>query len=473
MKLKIRQLSNIVIPTYYYNGVKNILGIKITEKQKYIILPTHFHAPKIRKNNFLLFYDGNTGGRSSYSLFDSLGAAFMPSLYSSDPYFKSSPLFNVGWTAGTPFGYITKKEIENSIITLVEQGLTASSKGYVWMNFETPWENYILFSGYTGPATPTDGISQGIASNFYYKLLKGGIGSDGITFLGLKDYFPGISFGYYGQPRWVYYLLGSNIWSLPEAQIDNILDFAANVWVGCTGLADAVDMLMPSLYSSLNSPYANRLFSQQNIKLAQKINQKLQLQGKPTKKIIPFISSVYFTDSTGGPYFTNSSFPVFNYIPPYTVMLDSDTQYECVDPIVESKCDGLIVWNAPYYAYGTATSTVGAAEALISAGKSWRIGPTAGVPNPWTPRAIQRQALSAHENYTRGVCMGITGNRWWWKAGPETEIYTPEEWKPLNVNPTPGSTSSNYAKEITGNILTNAIYGQLSLAKTVWEQNNP
>lgn len=474
MKIKIQEIFNTTIPKYEHLGNNNIFTIKITDKFKYLVLPVKITPIKLdRSKYFLLFYDGTTGGRTGSSEFASLGAEFMPSLYSTDPYWKSAPTYNVGWTSGTPFGYITKKEIENSVQVLVEQGLTASSKKYVWMNFETPWENYILFNGYTGPTTVADGISQGIASNFYYKLLKGGIGSDGMTFFGLKDYFPGISFGYYGQPRWVYYLLNSNIWTIPEAQIDSILDFAANVWVGCTGLADAVDMLMPSLYSSLNSPYANRLFSYQNLKLSKKINQKLQLQGKSPKKIIPFISSVYFTDSTGSPYTTNASFPSFKYIPPYTVMLDEDTKYECVEPIIESGCDGLIVWNAPDYAFRTATSTVGAAEPLISAGSgSWRLGPTGGLPNPWTNRAIQRQALSAHENYTRGVCMGITGNRWWWRAGPETETYTPTEWKPLNVNPIAGSTSSDYAKEITGKILTNAVYNQLNLAKTLWSELN-
>lgn len=480
MKVKIRELSNTVIPKYIYSGNKDIFSLKITDKFKYICLPTKILAPQVNNfQQFLLFYDGSVEGRTVDSQFASLGASFMPSLYSQEPFYRSAPGYTAGWTAGTPFGYITGYEIRLGVDALVEQGITASSTGYVWLNFETPWETYILFSGYTGPSTVAAGISQGIASNFYGKLLKGGIGSDGQTFNGLKYYFPGVSFGIYGQPRWAYYMLGSDIWSLTETQINGAINFAADVWLGCTALADAVDMLMPSLYSGLNAPDANRTFSRQNIKLAKKINEKLELAGKGKKKIIPFIAPVYYTDQTGSPYipiYSGPGYPEFKYIPPYTIFLDQDSRHECLEPIAQEGTDGLIVWNGDDYSVTTATSPVNVGigeDAVISSGTaSWRQGPVAGVPNPWTYRAVQRQALSAHENYTKGVCMGITGNRWWWQAGPETETYTPPEWKPLGTNPIQGSKTGVTAINMVKQIYTDAIYRQLNLAKTIWSENN-
>lgn len=476
MQVKIKELSQILIPKFVTNG--NILTLKILDKIKYATLPVKIIPPQTdRSKVFLIFYDGSVEGRTADSQFASIGAEFMPSLYSTDTFYASAPGYTAGWTAGTPLGHITGNEIRLAVNILAGQGLTTSSTGYVWLNFETPWENYILFSGYTGPSTPSDITNQGIASNFYGKLLKGGIGSDGQPFNGLKYYFPKISFGVYGQPRWAYYMLGSDIWTLPETQINSIINFAANVWIGCTAMADAIDVLMPSAYSILNSPEANRIFTRQNIKLAQKINQKLREAGKTTKQIIPFIAPVYYTDGTGGPYTTANYGVAFKYIPPYTIMLDEDSRYECLEPIIQEGSDGVIVWNANDYPIRTATRTVfapGVAEDTVisSGGGSWRQGPTAGVPNPWSYRAIQRQAISAHENYTRGVCMGITGNRWWWRAGPETETYTPPEWKPLGVNPIQGSTTSATTLNMVKRIYTDAIYRQLNLAKTIWSENN-
>lgn len=481
MKVKIQQTTNTVTPKYVFDGVKSIFSLKIIDRFKWLTLPVRITPPLLdRSRTFLLFYDGSVEGRTVDSQFASLGAAFMPSLYSTEPFYASAPGYTAGWTAGTPLGHITGNEIRLATNILAGQGLTTSSTGYIWLNFETPWENYILFSGYTGPSTLSDITNQGIASNFYGKLLKGGMGSDGQTFNGLKQYFPGVSFGIYGQPRWTYYLLGSDIWTLPESQINSAINFAADIWLGCTALADAVDLLMPSVYSGLNAPEANRLFSRQNVKLAKKINEKLEQAGKGKKKIIPFIAPVYYTDQTGSPYIPVNYGPgymEFKYIPPYTIFLDQDSRHECIEPVVQEGADGLIVWNGDDYPVLTATRTVfapGVAEdTVISSGSgSWRQGPTAGVPNPWSYRAIQRQAISAHENYTRGVCMGITGNRWWWRAGPETETYTPPEWKPLGVNPIQGSTTSATTLNMVKRIYTDAIYRQLNLAKTIWSENN-
>jgi hypothetical protein len=469
MKVKIQELINTVIPKYEYFGNKNIFTLKISDKFKYLILPINIFPTNINTVPFMLFYDGTINGRVSGSEYASLGANFMPSLYSADSHYED-PLRISGWTSGTPFGYITSREIEYSVKVLTGQGLTATSKSYVWMNFETPWESYILFNGYTGPTTELDGISQAIASDFYGKLLLGGTGSDGVTFNGLKHYFPGISFGYYGQPRWPYYMLGNDVARLDNEVVDAAIDFAATEWVGCTGLADGVDVLMPSLYSVVNLPRLVRVKNGQNIKLCKKINEKLVAAGKSPKQIIPFTSPFHWTYQTSTPYFHQewNNNKKYKYTPPYTFNTDDESRYLAGEQLIQQGADGVICWAAIQYAgiqiKGRPYSPDNEEEEIIGA-ESWRQGPTAGVTNPWSWKASKRQAVSAQENYLKGVCMGITGNRWWWQSNSSTETYTPPEWSPLGTNPVLGATTGITGSAMVDRLLKNAIYDQLNVFK--------
>lgn len=83
-----------------------------------------------------------------------------------------------------------------------------------------------------------------------------------------------------------------------------------------------------------------------------------------------------------------------------------------------------------------------------------------------------RQSVSAQENYTKGVSMGITGSRWWWQAGPETEIHTPAEWLPLSTNPAPGATTGITGSQTVDRLLKNAVYDQLSVLYNLAKNKN-
>jgi hypothetical protein len=473
MKVKIKELFSTIIPKYQYFGNKSVFTLKIIDKFKYNILPVKILSPYSGPSSFLLFYDGSIAGRQATTEYNAFDAAFMPSLFSSDPYWED-PEKIAGWTAGSTLGYITSREMQYSVQALVKQGLTASSKARVWMNFETPWENYILFDGYTGPSTAEDAEKRTIVSDFYQKLFFGGTGTDGITFLGLKQYFPGISFGVYGQPRWTYYLLGSSIWNLENSTIDNAINFAAEQWLGCTGIVNGVDMIMPSVYSRLNIPRANRIFTGQNIKLCNKINEKLEQQDRSKKEIIAFVSPFFWTYSTGNPYFHQSwtNKKQYRYTPPYTFFNNEDTTYDCGEQIIEQGADGAIVWASINYAAYQIKSGNAEYDIIVSDPQTWREGPTAGVSNPWSYRAIMRQSVSAQENYTKGVSMGITGSHWWWQAGPQTEIHTPAEWLPLSTNPAPGATTGITGAQMVDRLLKNAVYDQLSVLYNLAKNKN-
>ena len=470
MKLKIQEILQTVIPRYVTNG--NVLTLKISDKFKNLILPIKITPFLTANNNFLLFYDGITGdgsyavveGRKSSAEFEALGAKFMPFLQLSDSYYLD-PTRTTGWTAGSPYYYITSKEIPFLVQSLVQQGLTSSSNSYVYINWWEDDRDFILYNGYTGPLNGVSAAEHALLSKTMAKMIVGGTGSDGSTFFGLKHYFPSVKWGFYNQPKWPYYfgndVYPSNIWYQQNiGGITAIMNHAADVFLSATELIDAIDILMPSVYSSVNSRKLNRLRTEQAISLCKIINNKLAQQGKTPKPIIPFISPIYLTEQTGTPYTVNNYEPVFpndQYTPPDTIMLDDDMLYEQIDPLVYRGSDGATIWIGTSY---RTKQTVGRGftgmdEDVPWGTESWRRGPTAGITSPWSYKSTLRQAVSAHYNYINGVCMGITGNRWWWRAGSATETYTPTEWLPLSTNkayPAAGSTSGITAYHIVETI---------------------
>ena len=471
MKVKVQEISQIVVPKYVTNG--NILTLKVSDKFKNLILPVKITPPFISKLNFLLFYDGITGdgsytvveGRKQSAEFNSLGAKFMPFLQLSDSYYLD-PTRTTGWTAGSPYYYVTSKEIPFLVQSLVQQGLTASSDAYVYINWWEDERDFILYGGYTGPVGQTAAAEHALLSKTMASIIVGGTGSDGSTFFGLKHYFPNVKWGYYNQPKWPYYfgndVYPANIWYQEKiGGITAILNHAADVFLSATDLVNAIDMLMPDVYSAINSQKLNRKRTEQAVSLCKIINNKLVQQGKTPKLIIPFISPIYLTEQTGTPYTINNYEPVFpndQYTPPDTIMLDDDMLYEQIDPLVYSKSDGATIWvGAAYRAKQIlGRGITGMDEDVPWGTQSWRLGPTAGVTSPWSYKSTSRQAISAYYNYINGVCMGITGNRWWWRAGPETETYTPIEWLPLSTNkayPATGCTSGITATHIVETIL--------------------
>jgi len=226
------------------------------------------------------------------------------------------------------------------------------------------------------------------------------------------------------------------------------------------------------------------------------INNKLTQQGKPTKKIIPFVWPQYDTIATGTPYqaityalYTNE------YIPPFTIMTNHDMSYESLDPIVSGGGDGATVWLGGAYRTLQIMGRVVDGENEDTAPQAeWRKWPflhpggsTAGI-NQWSDKSLYRQAVSAHYNYMKGVCLGITGNRWWWaSAGTTTarsaaETYTPLEWLPLGISSEPygnkvafsngasvtGATSSDATLNIVREVMEDSKYRMLSEFIDLW-----
>lgn len=484
MKVKIQEITNKVTPKYVFDGVKSIFSLKIIDGFKWLTLPVKIISPQIdRSKQFLIFYDGITAdsatypftsldqlvtdGRAPSSVYESMGARFMPYVQLADPYFLDQTK-TAGWTSGSPYNYITKKEVLGLVQSLVLQGITSTTDGYVYVNWHEDSREFILFpsgNGYTGPANATETQQHTILARTMASVLVGGTGTDGITFNGLKYYFPQIKWGFSDQPKWPFYfgsdVYPANIWQISDAQKTQIMNHAANVFLSDPELVDAIDMLMPHAYSPVNNRNFVRRHSEHVVELCKIINNKLVEQGKAPKKIIPMSSPIYLTSQTGYPYTVfnyEPAFPNHQYVPPDTIMLDSDIIYEQADPLVRSGADGTIIWLSNAYRsrqiLGRPQSTT---EDIPWGDASWKIGPTMGVTNPWSPKSTGRQAISAHENYIKGICMGITGNRWWWANElPGVTTHTPVEWLPLSTNkayPTAGATSGITAAEVVQRVL--------------------
>ena len=464
MKVKIRENFYKILfsdgttgPSVYNNLiVKNIV--------KYVTLPldTFFRSTILKNSNFRLFYDGTTNGAYTDRSLDALGARFIPFVQ----------LTNAGWTPQTPFYTVTTKGITGMVKKFVERGLTYSSKAYAYINWTEDNREFILFDGYTGPPNYAGNQYRTVADHQLLQqtmatYLVGGTCSDGTTCFGLKHYFPGVSFGFYNIPPW---WRSDTMWDGNATEVDNSITFAANVVAGCTALMDAVDILMPSLYSSTQSPMMMKIRAEQAMKLCNRINDKLILAGKPPKEIIPWATVMYNTIATNNPYSTfdytvgsNSYYAVnflndwlinenkiyFKYTPPYTVMTSDDIIYETYHSVITNGAHGVAIWS-PIYEWlnwattSTDTDTVISQPYVYNNTLNWNAGYKRGVTGAtaiWSEKDLLRQAFSAHLNYTKGACMGITGNRWWWKEISGSTAYTPTEWYPLQGNE--GITSQN------------------------------
>jgi hypothetical protein len=461
------------------------------------------------------------------------------------------------------FNYITKWEIDGIIEVLKLQGLTTTSEEYVYFNWTEDYRDFPLFPGMTGPSdnihkyeiggteaecallpggewsispgakTPTCKIPMPRAiiaesnsmsgaktekqnhrdsSIMMGKLFSDQVstGTDGSTFFGVKHYFPNCKFGIYNWPTWNYYFpsgTGYDTLSGSPNQIDNSMNVAAEAYISMTETIDATDMLMPSLYSTLNIPSWNRLRSIQAVEFCNIINAKLVAQGKPKKLIIPFVSSIYNTIGTGGPYhdkkFTGTNAKKSqDYIPPFTIMTDNDIKYEQIDPLILTGADGATNWIASHYrALQTAGRDVKGRSEDTTPQSSYRkwpffsgpngtpIGdeqlPGYGSTNLWSDKSMLRQAVSAHVNYTNDVNMGVTGNRWWYKETPAQQIFTPAEWKlagglcfnhaiPAGWNRTdfiPGATSTAETYNLVEGVYLDSIERTINVFVNSWNLN--
>lgn len=463
----------------------------------------------------LLFYDGITGstmnsdgtflynntqdGRLPSGALDALGARFMVSLSLTDPYFMSGSIANIGWTSGSPFDYITSKEIPYFVQSLVNQGVTTSSTDrYCYINWTEDSREFMLFRGYTGPSGPTEISNHKLLSQTMAKILIGGTGSDGSTFFGLKHYFPGIKWGFYAEPPWpIYFGSGSlkdtrpeNIWAATDAERTAYIDHAANVFISDPELMDALDMLMPSCYSTHNAPEINVEHNKQNIRLCNAINDKWIAQNptKLKKLIIPFISPIWFTEASSTRYCIGDAFgtrgvnsdalPPRKYVPPHTIGTQSDIRYEAIEPILKEGADGALLWMSTAY---RARQIVGrpafTSEDTILGGYGVTSSCAGGGPTmPWSQKTCARQALNTYKHYIEGICMGITGTRWWWatEASGSTQ-FTPTVWLPLNTNKADGAVGSTTG--MTGfNMVVEVLEGlkrdTLITFKTVWDELN-
>jgi len=490
MKIKVREILNTIIPKYVYTGTKNIFNLNVTDKFKYLTLSVRITAPFIdRSTRFLLFYDGVTADSATYpfatsltglttegrlpsATYEAMGAKFMPFVLLSDPHFLD-PTRTAGWTAGSPYDYVTKKEISGLVESLVLQGVTKDTDCYAYINWHEDSRDFILFPnsgvnvGYTGPANATQTQQHTILARTMASVLVGGTGTDGITFNGLKTYFPNVKWGFADHPKWAYYfVLGdvspSNSYSISNAQKIQIMNRAADVFLSDPELADAIDMFMPHAYSVINNRDFIRRHSEQCVELCKIVNEKLIASGKQPKKIIPLVSPIYLTDQTTYPYTIfnyEPAFPNHQYVPPNTIMLDSDIIYEQADPVVRSGADGAMIWLSNAYRsrqiLGRAQSTTEDVAPGTINGPTY--SPSEIIPIPYSYKSTSRQAISAHENYIKGVCMGVTGNRWWWSTEvPGSTALIPKEWLPLGTNkayPTAGATSGITAIEIVERIL--------------------
>jgi hypothetical protein len=556
MKIKVREIINTIIPKYVYTGRKNIFNLNITDRFKYLILPVRIIVPPtVLNNNFLLFYDGGTGpwpwnddirnmpGRNEVAAFNALGAQRMPFTQLSDPYYlwktDGLPGQTTGWTNNQPtgslrygegydtsaFNYVTTREMNGLVRSLVLQGITASDTRYIYINWFEDHRDIgnFGFGVMTGPSDSVDLITfdgtnyieqpravisqnnQGKTnrqnftelSNTIAKIISGGTGTDGVPFNGLKYYFPKCKFGVYNWPTWNYYFHDSlNNATITNQELQNRIDFYANAFInGMSGALDSLDMFMPSFYCSLNSPDMNRLRSIQGVSMCVAINKKLTQQGKTTKKIIPFVTPLYNTIATGSPYSRQSYETEYYYTPPSTVMLDQETNYQQLDPIVSGGGDGATVWISGAYLtlqiMGRVTDGQYEDKAPQASSRKWPFlhpgGSTAGI-NQWSEKSMLRQAISAQYNYIKGVCLGITGNRWWWaSAGTTTarstaETYTPLEWLPLGISLSPygnkvaysngtsvtGATSSDATLNIVREVLEDSKYRMLTEFIDLW-----
>jgi len=489
-------------------------------------------------------------GRREFAPYEMMGGKYMPFIQLTDPYYlwrydqyDGIPGVTTGWAGGltasgslrrgegyntNAFNYVTSREILGLRRSLALQGVTTDDVKYIYLNWTEDYRDIggFGFGTMTGPADTVNIINTGgvtfeqprglisednqgrtVRQNLtelaftIAKIFDGGTGTDGVYFQGLRHYFPNCKFGVYNWPPWAYYFSdGTNNASV--SNINDKINFFADAWIkGLSGAIDSFDMWMPSFYCALNSREMNRLRSIQGISACNKINEMLEASGKSKKLIVPFVWPFWYTIATGEPY----ADAIYNglqyrYTPPNTVMSDEDMSYQQLEPIVAGGGNGATVWQGTSYLklqiLGRATNGLYEDVAPQANWRKWMFkhpgGTTAGV-NQWSSKTMWRQAISAHYNYTRGVCLGITGNRWWWATASKTttpgpaEQYTPPEWLPLGLSLSPygnkvkyyngsgdaGATSSYETQKIVEYILEDAKIRAINNFKTLWEEKYP
>lgn len=385
-------------------------------------------------------------------------------------YYLTSRGLSAGWN-------LTKTNIDAAVTYLKGEifevggnvfgrGLTATSKSFIFLDFESSYDpitktggptvDIMLIDGHTGPSTEGQLFGQTSANKYFYEWIEGGTSNSGTTFFGLRHYFPGCSFGNYG-PHWWW---GSNQWyGKTDAEINAQLDIAANTMVtNCGDALRAFDIFSPSVYSNVNNRKLARWNNAQNVRLYKKINALLGTN----KPIMPWVTPMYYHNGTGTPYTTSISptgYPNFGdqYTPPFTMLLDSDIVYENAEPLIAEGASGVLVWNNPEYRIIQALGRTNCptcdeynligfegrtAQAVDGKYQQWPLdkpttpgaSPAGLTLNEWSLFTAVRQAISAHENYIKGRDMGVTGNRWWWQEISGSTVYTPPEWGNLNTN---------------------------------------
>ena len=465
----------ITAPSRHY-AINILLGLSggVFHDEKNLTLNTTIDAAVKKRDNFTILYQDNITVQQENKL-NALGAK---------KYYLNSRGLSSGWN-------LTQSNIDAAVSYLkgdifevggtnFGRGLTATSKSFIFLDFESKYDpmtktggptvDVMLVdghtgpNGFTGPDDPTfdqnllDGriFGQTCANKYFYEWIEGGTSNNGTTFHGLRHYFPGCSFGNYG-PHWWW---GSSQWfGKTDAQIDAQLEIAANTLVaGCSAALKAFDIFSPSVYSNVNNRKHSRWNAAQNVRLYKKINAKMGTN----KPIMPWVTPMYWHNGTSTPYTTAvapTGYTGFEsqYTPPFTFLLDSDIVYENAEPLIAEGADGVLIWNSPEYRSiqilgrpncptCSEFALIGfegrTAQAVDGKYQQWPLdkattsgaSPAGITLNEWSFFTGNRQAISAHENYIKGRDMGVTGNRWWWKEISGSTAYTPPDWGNLNTN---------------------------------------
>ena len=459
--------------------------------EKNLTLNTTIDAAVKKKDNFSILFQEDVIVEQENKL-NTLGAK---------KYYLTSRGLSAGWN-------LSKTNIDAAVSYLkgdifevggnvYGRGITATSKSFVFLDFESTYDpmtktggptvDVMLNNGHTGPDGLKDGIfnatrlegqifGQTCANKYFYEWIEGGTSNNGTTFHGLRHYFPGCSFGNYG-PHWWW---GSSEWyGKTDAEINTQLDIAANTLVaGCSGALKAFDIFSPTVYSNVNNAKHSRWNAAQNVRLYKKINTLLGTN----KPIMPWVTPLYYHNGTATPYDTITAPAGYTgfeqqYTPPFTILLDSDIVYENAEPLIAEGANGVLIWNSPEYRGTQAIGRIGGDEyALIGyPGYTYAYSPGRGyqqwpdhngtTANNWSRIAGYRQAISAHENYIKGREMGVTGNRWWWQEIAGSTVYTPLDWGNLNTNPIIDSYTGTTGAEIIRRTYRDTFYNMAKVIK--------
>lgn len=413
-----------------------------------------------------VFYEGGITA-ATLAYYDNLGAKYMPSIYQGEVKSIWGDIVSNGITISSIEAGLTGGNITSAVSVLTSQGITSSSRAHIILHLQNPWLEKLIFNGYTGPKTALEISDNNKAVSFYDNFLSGGVGTDSISFNGLKSYFPSSKFGIANVPGFdnlypaypdPYYNDLREIWGYSESQRNDIIDQIANTYVTDNlNLIDSIDILMPIIYPTLNSTGANEFIAKHKIKICNAINSKLTSK----KEIIPIISPFYWTNLSAIPYVTGGADIygfTFEAIPPYTVLTETESKQQQYTPVLEEEADGIVVWGAVkgLYSGGLLGQTVGIPPGVVN----FNDIPTnfqgiTGITNGYSYKSLWRQAISAHLNFVGG---SAPNNRWIYEG---VTFYTPNEWLPLEQN-NPGSTSSVSTTTQINNLFTNLIYNELN-----------